>query len=611
VSYQFAPDGNRLLFPLNGDLFLYDLENNETRRLTATEAGETDPKFSATGRYVSFIRDQDLFAIDLDTFDELRLTHDGGELIRNGMAEFIAQEEMDRYTGYWWAPDDSAVAFVRVDESPVQVAERFEIYAENFKVYEQRYPATGTPNVLVKLGVVAPDGTDLRWMDIGKETDIYLPRVDWFPGSQFLAVQRQSRDQQTLELLKIHARSGEARVLLTETSDTWINLHNELRFLESRPQFIWESERSGHAHLYLYDNDGRLLRQLTSGDWDIVDGARARSALLHVDEEGDRLFVTGTLASPMERNIYEVSLSGDGEPHRISKDAGWHQADFADSGEFYVDSFNSASTPPQLSLHHADGSRIDFIEENRLDETHPYHPYVANRPLTEFGTLQAEDGQPLYYRMLKPAGFDADKRYPVIVFVYREGFIVFTIDNRGTGFRGTAFDAPIFRRMGDIEVRDQIVGVDYLKSLDFVDPARIGVWGWSYGGYMTLMSLFTRPEEFAAGVSGAPVTDWTLYDTHYTERYLGTPQGNPEGYEASGVFPYAKDLAAPRLLIHGMADDNVLVTNSTKLMKALQDDGRPFDVMTYPGSKHGLMRVPATGQHVFAHILRFFRQHLE
>jgi dipeptidyl-peptidase-4 len=417
VSYQFAPDGNRLLFPLNGDLFLYDLENNETRRLTATEAGETDPKFSATGRYVSFIRDQDLFAIDLDTFDELRLTHDGGELIRNGMAEFIAQEEMDRYTGYWWAPDDSAVAFVRVDESPVQVAERFEIYAENFKVYEQRYPATGTPNVLVKLGVVAPDGTDLRWMDIGKETDIYLPRVDWFPGSQFLAVQRQSRDQQTLELLKIHARSGEARVLLTETSDTWINLHNELRFLESRPQFIWESERSGHAHLYLYDNDGRLLRQLTSGDWDIVDGARARSALLHVDEEGDRLFVTGTLASPMERNIYEVSLSGDGEPHRISKDAGWHQADFADSGEFYVDSFNSASTPPQLSLHHADGSRIDFIEENRLDETHPYHPYVANRPLTEFGTLQAEDGQPLYYRMLKPAGFDADKRYPVIVFV--------------------------------------------------------------------------------------------------------------------------------------------------------------------------------------------------
>jgi len=193
----------------------------------------------------------------------------------------------------------------------------------------------------------------------------------------------------------------------------------------------------------------------------------------------------------------------------------------------------------------------------------------------------------------------------------RNGFIVFTIDNRGTGFRGTAFDAPLYRHLGRIEVADQMVGVEYLKSLDFVDPDCIGIWGWSYGGYMTLMSLFKQPGVFAAGVSGAPVTDWTLYDTHYTERYLGTPQGNPEGYEASGVFPFAANLEAPLLLIHGMADDNVLFTNSTKLMKALQDEGRPFDVMTYPGSKHGLTRVPATGEHAYSHILRFFREHLQ
>ena len=632
VSYQFAPDGNRLLFPLNGDLFLYDLDGAKTRQLTDTAAGETDPKFSSTGRYVSFIRDQDLYAIDLETFEELRLTHDGGGLVRNGMAEFIAQEEMDRYTGYWWAPDDSGVAFVRVDESPVQVAERFEIYAEDFKVYEQRYPATGTPNVLVKLGVVAPDGKDLRWMDIGEEADIYIARVDWFPDGRFLAVQRQSRDQQTLDLLKVHARSGESRVLLTETSDTWINLHNELAFLESLPRFIWSSERSGHAHLYLYDNDGALIRPLTSGDWDVADGARARSALLHVDEADGRLFVTGTLDSPMERNIYEVSLSGDAKPRRISEAPGWHKADFADNGEFYVDSFNSALLPPQLSLHRPDGSRIAFIAENRLDESHPYHPYLATRPSIEFGTLDAEDGQTLYYRMLKPADFDPGKRYPVIVYVYggpmgqsvtnewnvgfneilaRRGFVVFTIDNRGTGFRGTAFDAPLYRHMGNIEVADQMAGIEYLKSQDFVDPDRIGIWGWSYGGYMTLMSLFKEPGVFAAGVSGAPVTDWTLYDTHYTERYLGTPQDNAEGYEASGVFPYADNLEAPLLLIHGMADDNVLFTNSTKLMKTLQEGGRPFDVMTYPGSKHGLTRVPATGQHAYAHILRFFQQHLQ
>ncbi len=632
VSYQFAPDGKRLLFPLSGDLYLYDLESHETRQLTATEAGETDPKFSSTGRYVSFIREQDLYAIDLESYEETRLTHDGGGLIRNGMAEFIAQEEMDRYTGYWWAPDDSAVAFIRVDESPVEVAERFEIYAENFEVYEQRYPATGTPNALVTLGVAAPDGTDLRWMDIGEETDIYLPRVDWFPDGESLAVQRQSRDQQTLDLLKVNSRSGESRVLLTETSTTWINLHNELTFLESEPKFIWSSERSGHAHLYLYGNDGELVRPLTSGDWDVAHGARARSALLHVDEAGGRVFVSGTLASPMERNVYELSLTGESEPRRVSSEPGFHSVDFADSGEFYVDNFSNVDTPPRLSLHRSDGSRIAFIEENRLDESHPYHAYLATRPSLEFGTLEAEDGQALYYRMYKPADFDAGRRYPVVVYVYggpmgqsvvngwgagfneilaRNGFIVFTVDNRGTGYRGTAFDAPLYRHMGNVEVDDQMVGVDYLRSLDFVDPDRIGIWGWSYGGYMTLMSLFRQPDAFAAGVSGAPVTDWTLYDTHYTERYLGTPQNNPEGYEASSVFPYAENLDAPLLLIHGMADDNVLFTNSTKLMNTLQQEGRPFDVMTYPGSKHGLMRVPATGQHVFAHILRFFRQHLQ
>jgi len=632
VSYQFSPDGKRLLFPLSGDLYLYDLESRETHRLTETAAGETDPKFSSTGRYVSFSRDQNLFVIDLESFEEQQLTEDGGGLIKNGMAEFIAQEEMDRYTGYWWSPDDSAIAFTRVDESPVQVADRFEIYAENFEVYQQRYPATGTPNVLITLGVIAPDGSNLRWMDTGEETDIYLPRVAWFPDSDFLAVQRQSRDQKTLELLKIDAARGESRVLLTETSDTWINLHNELVFLESRPEFIWKSERSGHAHLYLYSNDGNLIRTLTSGDWEVADGARARSAVLHVDETNERIYVTGTLDSPMERNVYEISLTGVDEPQRVSQGAGWHQADFADSGEFYVDSFSSVDTPWQSSLHRIDGSRIAFIEENRLDETHPYHPYLTTRPSIEFGTLEAEDGQALYYRMIKPADFDVSKRYPVIVFVYggpqgqsvanawgagfieilaRNGFIVFTLDNRGTGFRGVDFDAPIYRRMGKVEVTDQMVGVDHLRSLDFVDPELIGIWGWSYGGYMTLMSLFTRPDAFAAGVSGAPVTDWTLYDTHYTERYLGTPQNNADGYEASGVFPYAKDLDAPLLLIHGMADDNVLFTNSTKLMKTLQEEGRPFDMMTYPGSKHGLMRVPSTGKHTFSHILRFFEQYLK
>ncbi len=632
VDYRFSPDGNTLLFPLNGDLFLYGLEDGEARQITRSDAGETDPKFSTTGRYVSFIREQNLFIYDIASGRERQLTTDGGGLIKNGMAEFIAQEEMDRYTGYWWSPDDSAIAYARVDESPIDIAERFEIYAEEFKVYEQRYPATGTPNAAIELGVVDLDSGKTRWMDLGEETDIYVPRVDWFPDSRHLAVQRQSRDQKTLELLKVAVANGKARVLLTETSDTWINLHNELRFLESRPQFVWWSERSGHAHLYLYDNDGELIRPLTRGAWDVVDGARARSAILHIDEDEGLLYFTATLDSPLERNVYVLALDGTGTPRRVSREPGWHRAEFAPDGEFYVDSFDSVTTPPQVAVRRPDGSLVAYIEANPLDDTHPYRPYLGRHPVTEFGTLEARDGQALHYRLKRPADLDDSRQWPVVVVVYggpmgqrvtnrwsagfeevllNNGFLVFSLDNRGTGYRGVEFDASLYRTLGHVEVVDQMVGVDYLRSLDIVDPDRVGVFGWSYGGYMVLMSMFQEPAAFAAGVSGAPVTDWALYDTHYTERYLGTPRNNAAGYEASSVFPHAAGLAGPLLIIHGMADDNVLFSHSTKLFKALQDHGLDFDVMTYPGSKHGLIRVPGTGTHAYRQILRFFRTHLQ
>ena len=631
VSYQYSPDGQSLLFPLSGDLYVYEIGTGNTRRLTESTEGETDPNFSSTGRYVSFIREQNLYAIELGSGRERKITSDGGGLISNGMAEFIAQEEMDRYTGYWWSPDDSAIAFTRVDESPVEVSERFEVYAENFKVFEQRYPATGTANVAIQVGVVSLDDGDLQWVDLGDESDIYIPRVAWFPSGNHLAIQRQSRDQKTLELLKTDAASGRSRVLLTEKSDTWINLHNDLRFLESAPQFVWSSERSGHTHLYLYGNEGELIRPLTSGDWDIVDGARARSALLHVNEDAGLVYFTATLDSPIERNVYSAKLDGDSAPKRLSSESGWHVANFSKNGEFYVDSFDSTSTPPQVAVHRADGSRIAFIEQNELDESHPYHPYLDRQPASEFGTLEAEDGHTLYYRIKKPRDFDSEKQYPVILTVYggpggqritrrwnagfedilvQNGFIVFSLDNRGTGYRGVQFDAPIYRQMGEIEVIDQMTGVDFLREQDFVDAERIGIFGWSYGGYMTLMAMLKEPEAFAAGISGAPVTDWTLYDTHYTERYLSTPADNADGYEVSNVFPYVGNLKRPLLVIHGMADDNVLFSNSTKLIDALQEQGKEFDVMTYPGSKHSLTRVPSTGTHAYKHMLRFFKLHL-
>jgi dipeptidyl-peptidase-4 len=312
-------------------------------------------------------------------------------------------------------------------------------------------------------------------------------------------------------------------------------------------------------------------------------------------------------------------------------DDGVHSITMSHDARFYVDNFTSRNQPPQVSLHSADGALAAQLLENRLDAQHPDAPYLADNSIAEIGTLTAADGQTLYYRLFKPLHFDPSKRYPAIVDVYggpgaqmvldnwsgssftqiltRAGYVVFQLDNRGSGFRGAAFQAPIHDKLGDVEAIDQVQGARWLGAQAFVDPARIGVWGWSYGGYMTLMLMFKAPEVFRAGVAGAPVTDWALYDTHYTERYLDRPKDNAAGYGASSVFPYAKDLKGKLLVIHGMADDNVLFLHSTKLFRTLQDLGKPFDVMVYPGAKHGLTR-QHDGRHAYKMIKRFFDENL-
>ena len=425
VDYQWAPGGKALLFPLGGELYLYDLERAgpaAVRKLTSGGGFATDPRISPRGGFASFIRGRNLWVIDLASGKEIQLTFDGGDTIGNGVAEFVADEEMDRHTGYWWAPDDSAIAFARIDESPVPVQKRYEVYADRTDVIEQRYPAAGEPNVAVRLGVIAPAaGTKPRWIDLGKEQDIYLARVDW-------------RD--------------------------------------------------------------------------------------------------------------------------------------------------------------------------------------AQRPV-EFGTVTAADGTtPLHYSLIKPDGFDPRKKYPVVVFVYggpaaqtvtrswparsdalfnqylaQQGYVVFSLDDRGTPRRGREFGGALYGRQGTVEVDDQLRGIDWLKAQPWVDPARIGVHGWSNGGYMTLM-LLARTDAYACGVAGAPVSDWGLYDTHYTERYMDLPASNPDGYRDARVLTHIDGLVgadAPKLLlVHGMADDNVLFTNTTAVMSALQQRGQPFELMAYPGAKHGL-----------------------
>lgn len=645
LEYDFSPDGKRLVFPLNGEVFLYDLGKSgeeAIEKLTSSALGfVTDARVSPGGKYLSLVREQNLWLIELDTKRSIQLTFDGGGLISNGTAEFIAQEEMARFEGYWWAPDDRAIAFARVDESPVPIQRRFEINADNVQVIEQRYPAAGETNASVKLGVidlaqVQPGGlirdaggttvtqgsVKVDWVTAGTE-DAYLARVDWPKHSDFVTYQWQSRDQRRLELRAYDLASKASKTLLVEESKSFVNLNDDLHFLADG-DFLWTSERDGFARVYRFDSEGRLRYGLSPEGW-VIDRIAA------VDEKNERLYFLSGGPDPLQAQVFGVALNeAVKSTEMISAGEGMHNPSFAKDASVFVDAFSAAEAPAVVRLYRNTGELIAVLEANALNDQHPYAPYLDQHAKSEFGSIKNPAGDTLYYRMLKPAGFDPGKRYPAIVNVYggphkqmvqkawgdltwqvlaRQGYVVFVLDNRGSPRRGKVFEAALFRQMGGPEVDDQLAGIRWLKNQSFIDPTRVGVYGWSYGGYMSLMMLAKHSDEIAAGVSGAPVTDWSLYDTHYTERYMDHPKANADGYAKSSVFAHVDGLTAPLLLVHGMADDNVLFTNSTKLMTALQEKGRTFDLMTYPGAKHGISS-PYMKKHYGHALLNFFARHL-
>ncbi|MFC3031133.1 DPP IV N-terminal domain-containing protein [Pseudoalteromonas fenneropenaei] len=624
LEYKWSNDGKALLFPLNGDLYFYELASGKSRKLTNTEAFETDARFSPKDQYVSFIREQNLYAIELSSGKEMQLSKDGGGTIKNGMAEFVAQEEMGRMTGYWWSGDEQQIAFTRIDESPVKEAIRNEIYAEEVKLFNQRYPFTGTNNVNIELGVVKLNNQQISWIDLGKDKDIYIARGQWLNDDQTFSYQWQNRSQQQLELRFYNTETQTQQVAITETSKTWINLHNDLYFLKDKKHFIWASERDGFKHLYLYRTNGELIRQITQGEW-VVDSIKG------VDEKQGIVYFAGRADTPLENHLYSVSLFKQGEIKRITELGSNHDVVVAKDNRTFIDNASAVNRPNAVALRKVNGEFVTWMEENKLDDSHPLTPYLKDLPEPQYGTLTAEDGQTLYYRLFQPAQLQPGKKYPVIVNVYggphaqrvtnswrsknlyfqymvQQGYLVFQLDNRGSYNRGKKFEDAIYKHLGVVEVADQIKGVEYLRSLPHVDPERIGIYGHSYGGYMALMTMFKAGDYFKAGVSGAPVTDWALYDTHYTERYLGHPADNAKGYEASAVFPYVQNLKGPLMIYHGMADDNVLFTHATKLFKTLQDEVKPFEMMTYPGSKHSL-NGKSVQTHLHQTITDFFNRH--
>ncbi len=631
VSYQWNADGSGLLVPLDGDLYLAKLDGT-IQRLTDTEESELNPSLSKTGKYVSFVRDRQLWVGEVGR-DAAPITPKEADTIRWGEAEFVAQEEMSRLDGYWWSPDDTRIVVQRTDESRVGVVTRAAIGATGTKVFDQRYPVAGSDNAIVELFVMDPDGGNRIKIDLTGDldpehynpadpTDFYLARVDWAPDGR-LIVQRQSRKQARLDLLEVDPATGESNVLFAEFAamgDYWINLSDDYKFMKDG-SFLWWSERDGFGHLYHSFRGlryqaregldpslvGTFLpiiptdRQLTEGQWVVT-------KLVGVDEETRTVFFTGNKDSVLEQHVYRLDLTKPGEITRLTEPGFTYAASMDDMGQTLLVTRSSDDSPPQTYLADRDGKLLTWIEENALGTDHPYTPFVASHRPTTYGTIQAEDGTPLYWEMVTPE-MEPGKRYPVFYSHYGgpgpqtvangwagalrqaivdKGYIWFQLDNRGSANRGVAFEQPLYHAMGGVEVRDQKAGAEYLNTLDFVDPAKIALYGWSYGGYMTLKQLQADPGLYAAGIAGAPVTKWELYDTHYTERFMGDPREVPEAYAKASAIPDATKMSDPLLLIHGMADDNVVFENSSELMSVLQEANRPFEMMLYPGQTHSV-----------------------
>lgn len=643
----------------------------KARRLTETEAFEYDARVSPLGNYVSFVRDGAVYAIKLSTGEETRLTPeaDPENAISYGVAEFVAQEEMSRYTGYWWSPDEAYLAFTKVDESTVDIIPRFDIRAEDVAVIEQRYPRAGRPNAIVDLFVRDMKSGETNQL-MRFDEDNYLARVNWTNGNK-IWWQHVNRDQTEI---KYYQSSMPWRIWspFTETQENWVNLSNDFVDIDRDYVLITEETPQAPMHSMVEDENGQMVRvynppeayrhihMLTKANGAkaiITEGKWAVSAIEAVDTDTKTVYFTGWKDTPLEKHLYAVSYEFGGqiqEAVRLTEAGKSWSITMSPDGKSFVGTSSSPTQPPQTGLYRIDTATmvethaipadeqplsvkrqaipIAWIEENKLDESHPYFPYLESHTVPDYGTLEAEDGQTLYYSIQKPPNFDPAKKYPVIIEVYggphvqtvtrnwerlsdvfytHQGYIVFRLDNRGSYNRGKRFEDVIYRQTGKPEVADQLVGVDWLKAQPFVDADRVAIQGWSYGGYMTLMTSLQAPEgTFAAAVSGAPVTDWTLYDTFYTERYMDTPENNPDGYEASSVFPYVDNLTFPLLLIHGMADDNVTFDNSTRLMAEMQQKGLPFELMTYPGQRHGIR-----GEELQIHLMKtrmnFLNRHLK
>ncbi len=615
---QWSADGRKILVVSKGDIFLWDEATGKIETLVKTPVRERDPKLSPDGSKVGYRRGHELYAYDIQSKKETRLTHDATATLWNGELDWVYPEELDLGTAWWWSPDSKSIAYMQFDVSREPMYPHGDHIQMAAVSEPQRYPKAGTPNADVRLGVVAASGGQTRWMDLGETREFLLARVHWTPDSNSLIAHRLNRIQNHLWVLAADVRTGRSRLLIEETDPQWINITDDFDLL-SDGRILRSSEKGeGFRHIYLHDAAGKQLARLTKGDWEV-------SSLACVDEPGKRVFYVSSEESPLERQLWVVGLNGK-DKKRVTEGAGTHSVSMSPKCDAFLDTYSNLESPSRAVLRKADNTEIAVWREA---DTKTAAEYDIQK--TEIHEFKGSGGTKFYARLLKPVGFDPSKKYPAVVQVYggphaqsvrnsysglswdqvlaHQGFVVWQMDNRGSFGRGHGFEAPVYRQLGKVEVADQKEGIKYLIGLGFVDAERIGVQGWSYGGYMTLMCLLHAPEVFKAGIAGASVTDWRNYDTIYTERYMGLPADNEEGYKAGSPVGAAANLKGKLLLIHNIQDDNVLFGNALQMMNAFQLAGKPFETMIYPQKSHGVMGRAAT--HMRQQQLDFLKEALK
>ncbi len=598
AQYQWAPNGQALLLQGGTALAWFDLKSQTARPLVSGKEPIADPKISPDGKWVSFVREHNMWVVRVSDGKERAFTKGGSEEVRKGELDWVYPEELELTTAYWWAPDSSSIAYLEMDERKVTTYPLVSFESPVGEAEEERYPVAGGNNPIVRVYVGKVEGGAAQAMDTGADSNIYLPRVEWLPDSKHVAIERLNRAQTVIDLLVAEPGSGKSRVILSEKDLYWINVSDDLTFLKDGKRFLWSSEKTGYRHIYLYDMEGKQLAQLTNGEWEVT-------AVQGVDEAKGVVYFTATEKSPLERHLYRVGLDGSGFA-RITKEEGTHVVKFGPGADGYVDTYSTNLVPPRQDLMHADGTRAGVINANKVPALGELH-----LPPVEFLQVKSHDGVALNAMMIKPPDFDPAKKYPVLIYTYggphaqvvtkawggagalwhelmaRNGYIIFALDNRGSAGRGHLFEEPIHFRFGAQELSDQRDGVAYLKSQPYVDAKRIGIHGWSYGGHMTLHAMFEDPQDFKVGFAGGPVTDWHYYDSIYTERYIGLLPQNEESYQESSPIENARNLQGKLMIAHGTGDDNVHYANTLAVINELIENEKYVEVIALPGRGHG------------------------